>query len=76
MLLIVAIALASAGQRIAALVVLAVFFFLIFLSILGFRRAATRLLLAMDAEDKAREAAIKEREAKKAAARKPRKKEE
>ena len=75
-LLIVAIALASAEQKMAALIVLAVFFFLIILSVIGFRRATMRLLLAMDAEDKAREAAMKEREAKKDRARKPAEKKE
>ncbi len=75
-LLIVAMALASAGQRIAALLVLAVFFFFIVLSMMGFRNAARQLLLQMDAEDRARKAAMEERERKKAEARKPRKKEE
>jgi len=74
LLLIVAVALASSGQRIASLVVLVVFFLLIILSVLGFRKATLQLLLEMDAEDKAREAALKEREAKKERARRPRKK--
>jgi len=76
LLLIVAVALASSGQRTAALVVLVVFFLLIVLSVLGFRKATLQLLLTMDAEDKAREAAMKEREAKKERALKPAKKKE
>jgi hypothetical protein len=55
LLLLAAILAGTAGYKTLALGILLMFFIVIFISVLGFRRATTRILKEMDAREKARE---------------------